>query len=314
MAAMIYAARADDCPYDIVLVTSDRGNAPGLDLAAAEGVAVERLAAGKDFFPSLDDLLEARAIDVIALAGFMRIIPADFVARWEGRIVNIHPSLLPRHKGLSTHQAVLAAGETVTGATVHLVTPELDSGDILGQVEVAVLPGDTPETLAQRVLIAEHQLYPRTLAQFVARERTPEWLRDQVGRLALALPETRFRTSHGAPAWRVGSESSGKFFAIMWDRHHGEDSVGLLVKSSGQDEMAALIEADAERYFRPPYYGPSDWIGVRLDQARVDWDHVADWLAKSWMIVAPARLAKLKRAAEALPAGRDGPALASDSE
>lgn len=299
MAALIYAARAEDCPYKIALVTSERGDAPGLDLAAAEGIGVERIACEKDaFFQPLATLLEGRAIDVIALAGFMRILPAEFVTRWAGRIVNIHPSLLPRHKGLGTHQAVLAAGETVTGATVHLVTPELDSGETLGQVEVAVLPGDSAETLAERVLIAEHQLYPRILSHFVTRERDPDWIVAKVGDLALALPETRFRTSHGAPAWRVGSESSGKFFAIMWLGHHGEKSTAVLVKSSGQDEMAALIEADPALYFRPPYYGPSDWIGIRLDHGRVDWDHVSDWLAKSWRMCAPARLTRLLRAAD----------------
>ena len=299
MAALIYAARAADCPYEIALVTGDKPAAPGLDLAAAEGVPIERLAYDKTtFFEQLDALLSDRAIDVIALAGFMRIIPATFVDRWAGRLVNIHPSLLPKHRGLDTHAAVLAAGEATTGATVHLVTAKLDDGPILGQVEVAVLPGDTAETLAARVLIAEHQLYPRTLAAFVAQERDPDWIRDKVGGLALALPETRFKTSHGAPAWRVGSESSGKFFAIIWDRHHGEDSIGVLVKSSGQDEMAALIDADPALYFRPPYYGPSDWIGLRLDQGRVDWDHVSEWLAKSWRACAPARLTKLLRAAD----------------
>ncbi len=172
MAALIYAARADDCPFEVALVTSDRANAPGLDLAAAEGVTVKRIDFDKDaYFHKLDTLLSDHAIDVIALAGFMRILPADFVARWAGRIVNIHPSLLPNHRGLETHSAVLTAGETITGCTVHLVTAELDDGPILGQVEVAVLPADTPETLATRVLIAEHQLYPRTLADFVTRER-----------------------------------------------------------------------------------------------------------------------------------------------
>lgn len=299
MAALIYAARAADCPYEIALVTGDRDDAPGLDLAAAEGIAVEPLRYDKTtFFQHLDTLLSNRAIDIIALAGFMRIIPATFITRWAGRIVNIHPSLLPSHRGLATHAAVLAAREKITGCTVHLVTAEIDDGPILGQVEVAVLSGDSPETLAQRVLIAEHQLYPRILSDFVSRERDPEWIREKVGTLALALPETRFKTSHGAPAWRVGSESGGKFFAILWTRHHGEDSVGVLVKSSGQDEMAALIEADPALYFRPPYYGPSDWIGIRLDRPGVDWDHIADWLAKSWRFCAPARLTKLLRAAD----------------
>ena len=120
----------------------------------------------------------------------------------------------------------------------------------------------------------------------------------KVGELALALPATRFKTSHGAPAWRVGSESSGKFFAIMWLRHHGETSVAVLVKCGGQDEMAQLIDADPEQYFRPAYYGPSDWIGIRLDRAGVDWGHVAEWIERSWRVCAPARLTRLITAEE----------------
>jgi phosphoribosylglycinamide formyltransferase-1 len=298
MAALIYAARADDCPFEIALVASDR-DADGLALAAAEGIAVERLPFDKDsFFEQLDGLLSDRAIDVVALAGFMRILPADFVARRAGRIVNIHPSLLPRHRGLGTHAAVLAAGEAKTGCTVHLVTADLDDGPILAQVEVAVMPGDDAASLAARVLIAEHQLYARALADFVARERDPDWIHAKVGELALALPETRAKTSHGSPGWRVGNESSGKFFALLSIRHHDEDSVGLLVKCSGQDEMADLIAADPERYFRPAYYGPADWIGIRLDRPGVDWDHVADWLQRSWGLCAPPRLTRLIRIAE----------------
>ena len=293
MAALIYAARADNCPYHIALITGDKPDAPGLALAEAEGVPVLRLDAKKNsisYWKDLQTALDKAAIDTIALAGFMRIIPAEFVARWAGRMVNIHPSLLPSHPGLKAHDAVLAAGETVTGATVHLVSEAVDSGAILGQVAVAVLPGDTAETLATRVLIAEHQLYPRILSQFVARERDPEWIVAKVGSLALALPETRFKTSHGAPGWKVGSPSSDKFFAIMWMRHHGENSVAVLVKCGGQDEQAALIEADPALYFRPAYYGPSDWIGIRLNRAGVDWDHVGEWLARSWAAVAPNKL------------------------
>jgi phosphoribosylglycinamide formyltransferase-1 len=228
----------------------------------------------------------------------MRIVPDDFLAKWEGSIVNIHPSLLPRHKGLKSHEACLAAGEKVSGATVHLVTPDLDSGEILGQVEVAVLESDTAETLAERVLLAEHQLYPRVLSQYLGRTRDFDWITGKVGDLALALPETRFQTSHGSPGWKVGSASSGKFFAIMWNRYHGEESVGLLVKCSGQDEMAQLIEAEPDLYFRPAYYGPSDWIGIKVDRPRTDWGHVADWLQRSWRAMAPPRLTKLMRAAE----------------
>ena len=301
MAALIYAARADDCPYEIALITGDNPDAPGLALAEAEGVPVLRLDAKKNsisYWKDLQTALDKAAIDTIALAGFMRIIPAEFVARWAGRMVNIHPSLLPSHPGLKAHDAVLAAGETITGATVHLVSEAVDSGAILGQVAVAVLPGDTADTLATRVLIAEHQLYPRILAQFVIRERDPEWIVERVGALALVLPESRFKTSHGAPGWKVGSPSSDKFFAIMWLRHHGESSVSVLVKCGGQDEMAALIEADPALYFRPAYYGPSDWIGLRLDRPGVDWDHVAEWLQRSWRACAPPRLTKLLQAAE----------------
>ncbi len=132
----------------------------------------------------------------------------------------------------------------------------------------------------------------------MGREQSVEWITAKVGALALELPETHARTSHGSPGWRVGSQSSGKFFAIMFNRHHGEDSIGVLVKSSGQDEMAQLIDADPDIYFRAAYYGPSDWIGIRLDRHGVDWDHIAQRLATSWGIVAPPRLTKLLRVAD----------------
>jgi phosphoribosylglycinamide formyltransferase 1 len=294
MAALLYASRADDCPYEVALVTGDNPEAPGLDLAEAEGVPTVRLPAPTknkgQYFSTLRAVLEDHSIDLVALAGFMRILPDDFVAEWDGRLVNIHPSLLPRHKGLKTHEACLAAREKVTGATVHLVSPELDSGEILGQVEVAVLPNDTAETLAERVLIAEHQLYPQVVSRYLSRTRDFDWITERVEELALRLPSTHFQTSHGSPGWKVGTQSSSKFFAIMWNRHHGEESVGVLVKCSGQDEMAQLIDADPDIYFRPAYYGPSDWVGITLDRPRVDWDHVADRLAQSWELVAPRRL------------------------
>jgi phosphoribosylglycinamide formyltransferase-1 len=302
MAALIYASRADDCCFEVALVSSDKPDAPGLTLAEAEGVDVLRLdakALGPSFWTDLGQALERADIDLVALAGFMRIIPDDFVARWEGRMVNIHPSLLPKYKGLKTYEACLAAGDKISGATVHLVSPDLDSGEILGQVEVAVLPGDTAETLADRILIAEHQLYPRTLEQFLGRTRDFDWIANRVGELALAFPETRFRTSHGSPGWKVGSPSNDKFFAIMWNNHHGEGGIAVLVKCSGQDEMAQLIAAEPDTYFRPAYYGPSDWIGISLDRPKVDWDHVAGWIQRSWLAMAPARLTKLMRAAEA---------------
>jgi len=299
MAALIYAARAADCPYEIALVTSDRSDAPGLDLAAAEGVAVERIAYDKSsFFQQLDVLLSERAIDVIALAGFMRIIPAGFIARWQGRIVNIHPSLLPRYKGLETHDAVLAAGDVTSGCTVHQVTADLDGGPILGQVEVAVLPGDTADTLGTRVLIAEHQLYPRILADFVSRPMNAEWIEQRVDELARLLPEVGRKTSHGSPGWSVGASKTAKLFAIIADHHHGEEAVGLLVKASGPDEMTGLIEAQPDIYYWPKYYGASGWLAIKLNRRDVDWDHVAEWLERSWRACAPPRLTKLLRAAD----------------
>jgi len=302
MAALIYASRASDCSYEVVLVSGDRPDAPGLDLAEAEGVRVARLprpsAADKaQFFRALNQALEDAEVDLIALAGFMRIIPTDFVERWSGRILNIHPSLLPKYKGLGTHEAALAARDKSTGATVHLVTNELDSGEVLGQVAVAVVPGDTPETLAERVLIAEHQLYPRILAEYAARPFDSAWIESQVDALAQQLPEVGRKTSHGSPGWSAGGEK-GKLFAIIADHHHGEKAVGLLVKASGADEMTGLIEAQPEIYYWPKYYGASGWLGIKLNRRDVDWTQVGEWLERSWRACAPPRLTKLMRAAD----------------
>jgi phosphoribosylglycinamide formyltransferase-1 len=301
MAALLYAARADDCPFEIVLVTGDKPDAPGLALAEAEGIAVLRLDAKKldaSFWKTLQTELDQSRADYLALAGFMRIVPPEFLAPWRGRMVNIHPSLLPRHRGLKPHEAVLAAGETVTGATVHLVTPEVDSGEILGQVEVAVLPGDTPQSLAERVLIAEHQLYPRVLGRFVARPFDASWIEAQVDALAAILPEVLRKTSHGSPGWAVGGEKTAKLFAILADRHHGEDAVGLLVRASGADEMTGLIEAQPDIYYWPKYYGAGGWLGLKLNRRDVDWEQVRDWLERSWRAAAPPRLTRLMRAAD----------------
>ena len=302
MAALIYASRADVCAYEVALVTGDNPDAPALDLAEAEGIPVVRMPAPtkKDrtqYFAALQKVLEDHSIDLIALAGFMRIIPADFVERWNGRILNIHPSLLPKFKGLGTHAAVMAAGETSTGATVHLVSNELDSGEILGNVEVAVLPGDDPAALAERVLIAEHQLYPRILSEYAVRPFDSEWIEGQVDALAGQLPEVGRKTSHGSPGWSVGGEK-GKLFAIIADHHHGETVVGLLIKASGADEMSGLIEAQPEIYYWPKYYGAGGWLGIKLNRPNVDWNQVSEWLERSWRACAPPRLTKLMRAAD----------------
>lgn len=300
MAALIFASRAPDCPYEVTLVASDNPAAPGLDIARAEGIETFTPAwTGKAAFEqALDTRLREAAVSTIALAGYMRILSPAFVGKWAGRIVNIHPSLLPAHKGLDTHARALAAGDSHAGASVHIVTEGVDEGTVLEQTPVAILPGDTAETLAARVLIAEHQLYPRALAAFVSRETSPDWLIEKIGSLALALPETDARPSHGRPGWRVGAEKSGKFFAYVSVRHHGEDAVALLVKTSGPDEMAALIEAEPETYYRPAYYGASGWIAYRLDRPGVDWGHVEEWLAKSWRVVAPRRLTRLATIAD----------------
>ncbi len=171
-AALIYAAKYSRCPYEIVVVASDNPAAEGLQLAQAEGIAAIGLPppTAKDksqFFATLDKVVRDHRAEIIALAGFMRILPPEFVDAWPQRIVNIHPSLLPKYKGLHTHERALAAGDRVAGCSVHLLTAGLDDGPVLGQTEVAVLPGDTAETLSARVLIAEHQLYARVLADFV---------------------------------------------------------------------------------------------------------------------------------------------------
>ncbi|MBC7520062.1 MAG: phosphoribosylglycinamide formyltransferase [Sandarakinorhabdus sp.] len=292
MAALLYASQAADCPYEIVLVASNVPGAPGLELARAEGVPVFARAHDglkrAQFDAIIDAELDRAGVQIVALAGYMRLLSDGFVAKWAGRCLNIHPSLLPAHKGLDVHEAVLAAGEKVTGCTVHLVTPALDDGPILGQVRVAVLPGDTPDTLAQRVHYAEHQLYPRVLAELVRESTGPAAVLARVRALALALPEAEERLSHGSPGFFV---RGGKFFAYFARDHHGDGITALLVKASGVEEQAQLIENDPDLYYRPAYFGPAGWIGIRLDAGENDWAHIDDWLTRSWRASAPKRLA-----------------------
>ncbi len=160
--------------YDIVLVVSNVPGAAGLERARAAGVealALDHKPYGKNreaFERDLDTLLVERNVDIVALAGFMRVLTPFFVNAWRGRLVNIHPSLLPKYPGTNTHQRALDSGDADHGCTVHLVVEEVDSGEILGQARMPILPGDTPETLASRVLELEHELYPRVLAAFAA--------------------------------------------------------------------------------------------------------------------------------------------------
>ena len=159
--------------YEVVLVASNKPLAAGLDWARARGFPTwtwdSKIVDKERWDEALSQVLDDHRIGTIALAGFMRILSPGFIADWRGRIVNIHPSLLPKYRGLDTHQRAIEAGDTVSGCSVHLVNEELDAGEVLGSAEVQIEPGETPETLEQRVLAAEHLLYPRILREFVRR-------------------------------------------------------------------------------------------------------------------------------------------------
>ncbi len=174
MMALVAAARDPAFPAEVVCVVSNKADAKGLDFAAANGIPAKLVdhkayPSREDFEAALDAHLRSMNVEVIALAGFMRVLTAGFIAGWEGRMINVHPSLLPAYKGLHTHERALADGATVHGCSVHLVTPELDGGPVLLQAEVPVLQGDTAETLSQRVLEQEHKLYPKALAMLATR-------------------------------------------------------------------------------------------------------------------------------------------------
>ena len=182
MLALLRDMAMGDHPAEPVLVASNDPAASGLAKAAALGVAtaaVDHRPFGKDraaFEAALLEPILAARPDILCLAGFMRVLTPGFVNRFAGRMLNIHPSLLPLYPGLHTHQRALEAGDTQAGCTVHEVTPILDDGPILGQARVPVLPGDTAETLAARVLAQEHRLYPAVLRRFAAGDRSPLFL------------------------------------------------------------------------------------------------------------------------------------------
>ncbi|MEL6619207.1 MAG: phosphoribosylglycinamide formyltransferase [Pseudomonadota bacterium] len=168
-----------DHPARPAVVLSNNADAGGIAWARAQGIAtevVDHRPHGPDraaFEAALDAALAPHDLDLICLAGFMRVLTAGFVGPWSGRMLNIHPSLLPKYRGLHTHARALEAGDTEHGCTVHLVTPALDDGPILGQARVPIEPGDTPDTLAARVLREEHVLYPAVLRRFVMGDKTP---------------------------------------------------------------------------------------------------------------------------------------------
>ncbi len=173
MMALVEGARSANAPYEVALVASDKPDAAGLVWAAEQGILTfaqsPKGMAKADYEAAIHSALRAAGVEAIALAGYMRLLSDDFVARWRGRIVNIHPSLLPLYKGLDTHQRAIDAGDTHGGCSVHLVTEELDGGEVLGQARVPILPGDTPDALAERVLAEEHKLYPRIVAEWLSR-------------------------------------------------------------------------------------------------------------------------------------------------
>jgi phosphoribosylglycinamide formyltransferase 1 len=169
MAALIQAALAPDYPAEIVVVISNRADAPGLEKAKASGIAtavIESKPFGKDragFETALQAMLDQHRVELICLGGFMRLFTAEFVQRWYGKMLNIHPSLLPSFPGLDPHGQALRAGVKISGATVHFVIPETDAGPILMQGAVGVSDHDTAETLSERILEVEHRIYPDAL-------------------------------------------------------------------------------------------------------------------------------------------------------
>lgn len=168
MDALLEACDAADFPAEPVLVLSNKASAGGLEKAQARGIATavvdHKAHDGREAFEhAIQAELDAHNVEFIALAGFMRVLTPWLVSRWEGRMINIHPSLLPSFPGLHTHQRAINAKCRLAGCTVHYVTAGVDEGPIIGQAAIPILPGDTPDTLAQRVLVAEHKLYPACL-------------------------------------------------------------------------------------------------------------------------------------------------------
>ncbi|WP_256079245.1 phosphoribosylglycinamide formyltransferase [Massilia sp. YIM B04103] len=179
MEAVVRAAQAEQWPARIAAVISNKADAKGLEFAASHGIATA-VVANKDypsreaFDAALQSVIDGYAPDLVVLAGFMRILTPGFTAHYAGRMLNIHPSLLPLFPGLHTHEQALASGLAQHGATVHFVTAELDHGPMVDQVAVPILPGDTADTLAARVLEQEHQLYPRAIRWFIEGRLTVE--------------------------------------------------------------------------------------------------------------------------------------------
>ena len=174
MKALVAAGRADGSNFEVVCVASNKADAGGIVWAQAEGINTKVIShkgflTREAFDAALNDYLQAQNLDLIVCAGFMRIMTPVLIAPWEGKMLNIHPSLLPKYKGLHTHQRAIEAGDKEAGCSVHWVTAELDGGPVIAQVRVAVLAGDTSETLAARVLAEEHKLYPKVVTSILGK-------------------------------------------------------------------------------------------------------------------------------------------------
>lgn len=186
MAALVKAAHVPDFPAEIVLVLSNKPEAKGLEFARAEGITtaiVPSKTYGKDraaFDAAMQAELEKAGVEIVCLAGFMRLLTREFCEKWDGRMINIHPALLPSFKGLDTHSRALEEGVKIHGCTTHFVTPDMDEGPIILQAAVPVLDDDTAETLGARVLAEEHRIYPETLRRLASGRLTIEGRRVKV--------------------------------------------------------------------------------------------------------------------------------------
>lgn len=195
MQALVKAARDPAYPAEITVVISNRPSAPGLAFAQGEGIATEvvdhkQYASREAFDDALDAALERHGVELVACAGFMRIMTEGFVRRWRDRMINIHPSLLPAYKGLHTHERALADKVTRHGCSVHFVRSDVDDGPLIAQASVPVLKADTPDTLGARVLDAEHKIYPRALALVASGAIRIDGEKLTPARLGLRLPLT----------------------------------------------------------------------------------------------------------------------------
>lgn len=169
MQALVAGGRNPASPYEVVCIASNRPEAKGISWAQENGIATQIInhknyATREEFDAALNDYLQTQKLDLIACAGFMRIMTPVLISPWAGRMLNIHPALLPKYKGINTHQRAIDSGDRESGCTVHWVTSELDSGPLIAQARVPILPGDTADVLAARILSQEHKLYPEVLA------------------------------------------------------------------------------------------------------------------------------------------------------